>query len=75
VHPTPDRNGDRNSLGLGAGSGLVVGLADALEDGRRAYCSAMSGKRWYYVITLSVIAAVMGFVLFTIVTRIAPALS
>jgi len=35
----------------------------------------MSGKRWYYVITLSVIAAVMGFVLFTIVTRIAPALS
>ena len=39
------------------------------------YRSAMSGRRWYYVITLSVIAVVLGFVLFTIVTRIAPALS
>ncbi len=35
----------------------------------------MSGRRWYYVITLSVIGAVMAFVLFTVVTRIAPALS
>jgi len=37
--------------------------------------NAMSGRRWYYVITLSVIGAVMAFVLFTVVTRIAPALS
>ncbi len=35
----------------------------------------MSGRRWYYLITLTVIAGVMGFVLFTVVTRIVPALS
>ena len=35
----------------------------------------MSGRRWYYIITLTVIAGVMGFVLFTVVTQIAPALS
>ena len=35
----------------------------------------MSGRRWYYVITLAVIAVVLGFVLFTVVTRIGPALS
>ena len=58
-----------------------AGRSDAWDGDRvsarpvMGYRAAMSGRRWYYVITLSVIAGVLGFVLFTVVTRILPALS